>query len=59
MIHSDISDLVSLLVWQRDAAYLTLILLSGTPGFAYSVHPYQLKQIPIVNFYFNVSLINI
>lgn len=43
MNRSSISDLLSLIVFQKYAAYLTLILLSRILGFAYSVRPYHLK----------------
>jgi hypothetical protein len=43
MNHSSTSDLLNLLVFQKYAAYLTLMLLLGPFGFACSVRPYPLK----------------
>ena len=49
MNRSGISHLLNLLVFRKYFAYLICILLAGTLGFAYSVRPYHLKRIPIVN----------
>ncbi len=43
MNHSSISDLLNLIVFQKYAAYLTLMLLLGPLGLARAVHPYRLK----------------
>lgn len=43
------SLLLSLLVFRHNTAYLILIVLSIALGFAYSVRPFRLKGIPIVD----------
>ena len=43
MNHSSASHLLNLLVFQKYAAYLALMLLLGPRGFACSVRPYRLK----------------
>ncbi|MCG9134032.1 UbiA family prenyltransferase [Candidatus Poribacteria bacterium] len=44
-----LSTLLSLLVFWENPAYLILILLSTLLGFTYSVRPFRLKGIPIVD----------
>ena len=44
-----LSILLSLLVFWENPAYLTLILLSIILGFTYSVRPFRLKGVPIVD----------
>lgn len=43
------SMLLSLFIFRKNPAYLTLILLSISLGFAYSVRPIRLKGIPIAD----------